>query len=115
MQTNVSDETIARYLNGTATPQEMEAVLAYLSEQDERVDDLLAMTAAVEQFAPHKPKKRLRPLWPAISAAASVALIIGIGFSLWHGNMSTSGIAVESAPSYAEIDSITPTGMEDRL
>ena len=49
MQTNVTDEMIARYLSGVASPDEEAAVLDYMSENDDRLDDLLAMTAAIEQ------------------------------------------------------------------
>ena len=47
MQTNVTDEMIARYLSGVASPDEEAAVLDYMSENDDRLDDLLAMTAAI--------------------------------------------------------------------
>ena len=70
MQTNVTDEMIARYLSGVASPDEEAAVLDYMSENDDRLDNLLAMTAAIEQNEGGKQRKRVRPLWPAISAAA---------------------------------------------
>ena len=115
MQTNVTDEMIARYLSGMATPQEVSAVQDYLSENEERIDDLLAMSAAVEQFAPAKPKRRARPLWPALSAAACVALLIGVGIAFWHSNMSGMGVGIETAPAYAEQDTMVALVMEDSL
>ena len=50
MQDKVTDEMIARYLSGKATPEEESAVLDYMSENDGNLDDLLTITAAVEQF-----------------------------------------------------------------
>lgn len=113
MQTNVTDEMIARYLSGVASPDEEAAVLDYMSENDDRLDDLLAMTAAIEQNEGVKQKKRIRPLWPAISAAACVALLLGVGFALY--NMSGNNMGVTPAPAYAEQDSITDMDMEGTL
>ena len=150
MGIHVTDEMVARYLSGEATPEEESAVLDYMSENDEHIEDLLAMTAAVEicsikgeETESRKDEKkrritrevvsgqwpvasgagagqlranyskerveeeengrRVRPLWPVISAAASVALLIGVGIALWHNSMS-NGVNVDPAPSYAEQD-----------
>ena len=101
---------IARYLSGKASPEEEAAVLDYLSENDERLDDFLAMSAAVEQFEKkEETKRRVRPLWPAISAAASVAILIGVGIALWHGGNSGSPVGIDPSPSYAQLDSIVET------
>ncbi len=112
---HISDELLARYLSGKATPEEESAVLDYLSENDERVEDLLAMSAAVEQFGKQEveQKKHVRPLWPALSAAASVALLIGVGIAIWHN--SGDSVSIDQAPAYATQDSIVETNMEDTL
>ena len=106
MQTNVTDEMIARYLSGVASPDEEAAVLDYMSENDDRLDDLLAMTAAIEQNEGVKQRKRVCPLWPAISAAACITLLLGVGLSLWHHSMTGNTMCVTPAPAYAEQDSI---------
>ena len=106
MQTNVTDEMIARYLSGVASPDEEAAVLDYMSENDNRLDDLLAMTAAIEQNEGVKQRKRVRSLWPAISAAACITLLLGVGLSLWHHSMTGNTMGVTPAPAYAEQDSI---------
>lgn len=128
MQVKVTDEMIARYLSGKATPEEESAVLDYLSENDERFEDLLAMSAAIElnsteskenasvklsPFTSHLSPQRKRPLWPALSAAASVALLIGVGIAIWHN--SGDNVSIDPAPAYAEQDSIVVTNMEDTL
>ena len=100
---------IARYLSGKATPEEEAAVLDYLSENDEHLEDLLAMSAAVELSGNNKPKRQTRPLWPAISAAASVAILIGVGITIWHGGNSGSPVGIDPSPSYAQLDSVVET------
>ena len=102
---HISDELLARYLSGKATPEEESAVLDYLSESDERVEDLLAMSAAIETTKQQDDKTKVRPLWPALSAAASVALLIGVGIAIWH-NSASNGVNIDPAPAYAEQDSI---------
>lgn len=105
MQVKVTDEMIARYLSGKATSEEESAVLDYMSENDEHLEDLLAMSAAIESSRLRDIKTtRVRPLWPVISAAASVALLIGVGIAIWHN--SGDNISIESAPAYAEQDTI---------
>ena len=51
---------IARFLSGKATPEEELAVLDYMSENDERIEDLLAMSAAVEQYKESKQRQKYR-------------------------------------------------------
>ena len=110
MQVKVTDEMIARHLSGKATPEEESAVLDYMSENDEHLEDLLAISAAVEQFGQQKTeyKRRVRPLWPALSAAASVALLIGVGITLWHNSQSGSSVGIDPAPAYGEQVCIDP-------
>ena len=116
MQSKVTDEMIARYMSGQATPDEDAAVLDYLAESDEHLDDFLAMSASVEQFGndEKKTEKRVRPLWPALSAAASVALLIGVGFALWNNSQTGSNIGIDAAPSYAE-QSVIDTAEQDSI
>lgn len=108
MQVDMTDEMIARYLSGKATPEEESAVLDYMSENDEHLEDLLAMSAAVEVNKEEEPKRQTRPLWPAISAAASVALLIGVGITLWHNSQSGSSVGIDPAPAYGEQVCIDP-------
>ena len=112
---HISDELLARYLSGKATPEEESAVLDYMSENDERLDDLLAMSAAVEQFGQQETKHhgRIRPLWPALSIAASIALVICLTIPLWRiDTPQPSPVATEhtlhteEAPLYATCDTI---------
>ena len=102
----VTDEMIARYLSGKATSEEEQAVLDYMSEDDERLDDLLAMTASVERFGTKKEKKHIQ-LWSMVSAAACVALLIGLGIAFWYNGGQQPTVGIDPAPAYAEQDSIT--------
>lgn len=106
---------IARYLSGKATPEEESAVLDYMSENDERLEDLLAMSASVEQCKETKQRQKVRSLWQVSSAVASMILLIGVGITLWHSNQSEREIGFELAPAYAEQDSVMVMEMEDVL
>ena len=105
----MTDEMIARYLSGKASPEEEAVVLDYLSESDEQLEDLLAMSVAVEVNKEEEPKRQTRPLWPAISAAASVTILIGVGITLWHGGNSGSSVGIDPSPAYAQLDSVVET------
>ena len=72
MQVKVTDEMIARYLSGKATPEEESAVLDYLSENDERFEDLLAMSAAIELNSTESKENASVKLSPFTSAQAAV-------------------------------------------
>lgn len=110
---DISDEMLARYLSGKATPEEVAVVLDYLSENDEHLDDFLAMSAAVEQFNEAKPKRRVRPLWPTLSIAACVTLFLCIGLPLMHNTPSGSNLSIDHAPSYATTDTIIDIDCEE--
>ena len=111
----MTDEMIARYLSGKSSPEEEALVLDYLSESDEHLEDLLAMSAAVEVNRGEAPKQQTRLLWTTISVAASVALLIGIGITIWHNSSTGSNLSVDPAPAYAEQDTIFELNMEDSL
>lgn len=108
MQTNIniSDELLTRYLSGKVTDDERRRVEDYLAASDEHLDEMLTVTAAIEQFGGERHKRHTRPLWPVISTAASVALIIGIGVALLHKGQSGTTMAIEPSHSYAAQDSI---------
>lgn len=115
---HITDEQLASYLSGRATPEEEAAVLDYLSESDEHLDDFLAMSAAVEVNKEEKQQKHhIRPLWPALSIAASVILFlcIGIPFLQQSPSVSSSGstLSVDHAPSYATTDTIIDLDCEE--
>jgi len=97
---------IARYLSGKATAEEETAVLDYLAESDEHLDDLLAMTAGVEQFGKQKEKKRIKPVWTVVSAAACVVLLVGFVVAILRNGQTGSPVGVTPAPAYAETDTI---------
>lgn len=108
---------IARYLSGKATPEEEAAVLDYLAESDEHLEDLLAMSAAVEVNKEEKRNYHIRPLWPTLSIAASVLLFLCIGLPFLQqsptGFSSGSNLSVDHAPSYATTDTIVDIDCEE--
>lgn len=112
---NISDELLTRYLCGDVSDIERQQVEDYLAESDEHLDELLTITAAIEQFGKKKRKRRSLPVWRIISAAASIALLIGIGITLRHNYPSGSAIGIDPAPTYATQDSIDVLITEDSL
>ena len=116
MQTKVTDEMITRYLCGQATPEEESTVLDYLSESDEHIDDLLAMTAA-SQLVDSKaktPLKRTNIIRISLAVAASIALVVCITAPFWRSEQTTPSnftatkhtLHTEEAPHYASCDTI---------
>lgn len=112
---DISDEMIARYLSGKASPEEEAAVLDYLAESDERLDDILAMSAAAEINREEKQMHHIRPLWPTLSIAASVILFLCIGLPFLQQSPTGNNIGVDHAPSYTTTDTMIDIEMEDGL
>jgi hypothetical protein len=77
----ISDELLAKYMSGQTTPAEEAAVLDYLAESDENLDDFLQMSAAVE--ANHAPKERTRNYFKWIAVAAAAALLVFVCLFAW--------------------------------
>jgi hypothetical protein len=111
---HISDEMLTRWLCGQSTPDEEAAVLDYLAESDEHLDGLLTVSASVRLTEEAKPVSRVKHLWPTVSVAASVALLLGIGIGLWNQS-SGSSPGMDAAPAYGELDSIVEPNMEECL
>lgn len=107
---HTTDEMLTRWLCGTATPDEEAAVLDYLAESDNHLDELLTVSASVRLTEEEKHAHRVRRLWPAVSVAASVALLLGIGIGLWQ--QSGRPLGVDTAPAYATQDTIAEPNTE---
>ena len=88
----MSDELLARYLSGKASVEEETAVLDYLAEKDENLDDFLNITASIElQKSKGKPNvysKFWKKFGWSISAAAAVAalIIVSVWFFRYRNN-----------------------------
>ena len=84
---HISDELLAKYMSGMATPEEEEAVLAYLAENDDNLDDFIHINEAVvlnNLVAANKNRKRKRII-RYVSAAAAVALLLIVSlFAINH-------------------------------
>lgn len=77
----ISDELIAKYMSGKASKEEADAVLEYLSQTDERVDDFLNECAAVELHhnstkATIGKHRTLHRWWVVAAGAAAVAAVV---------------------------------------
>ena len=76
----ISDELLAKYLDGKTTAEETEEVLAYLAESDENIEDLANISAAVEimhdveKGAGRRPSRKF--LWVISSVAAAIVAIV---------------------------------------
>lgn len=75
---NITDEQIARFLNGTASEEEKEVILEYMSQSDENLDELMSIADAVQaQRAAATPAHKTPPLVWRIAASVAVVLIAG--------------------------------------
>lgn len=93
----ISDELLAKYMSGQTTPAEESAVLDYLAESDENLDDFLQMSAAVE--ANHAPKARTRNYFKWIAVAAAAALLVFVCLFAWmHQKQDNIEIAQKANP-----------------
>lgn len=119
MHDRMTDEMIARYPCGKATSEEEAIVLDYIAESDEHLDDFIAIATVIELHEDGRRsvqrKPRVHQLWLAISAAAVVALLVGVGIAWLHSAGSGEAIGVEQAPAYAVQDTIGSTEMEESL
>lgn len=90
---NISDELLAKYMSGKATLEEEEAVLDYLASSDEHLDDFLIMSSSSKMHSQENKRKSInihnkhRLIWFA-SAAASVAILVVVGFFVFYQNQS---------------------------
>ena len=104
----ISDELLAKYLSGQCTEAEESEVLDYMSQNDENIDDLTNIVAAIEtqkkttRLATKTVTRRFIP-W---SAAASVLLLIGLA---WFFATRNNGMQVTQSPALAEQDTIEMT------
>ena len=101
----ISDELLTKYISGQSTEAEDAEVLDYMAQNDENVDDLMNIVAAIEaqkradSLDAKKNPYRVTP-W---AVAASILLLVGIA---WFFTARNSGLQIEHAPIYAEQDTI---------
>lgn len=75
---SITDEQIARFVAGTATEEERNAVLEYMSQSDENLEEVMAIAEAVQaQRAAATPAHKTSPLVWRIAASVAVILIAG--------------------------------------
>lgn len=118
----ITDELIAKYISGNTTEEEDNFIHDYLAQNPDFANDLLDMATALRHQHKHdeeirngleeQPKEAKHIFLSRrflYSAAASIVLLIGVGFYL---KMSTKNEFIQEQPSIAEVNtgiSNTPT------
>lgn len=98
---DISDEQLARYLSGTATPDEESEVLDHAAAADEHAEELLDIAAAIR--VQQKAQQKQRSARPIYLAAAVLVLLIAAGAGyLFLGNSPDMG-GTAASPATAEI------------
>lgn len=115
---NITDEQIARFLSGTASEEEKNAILEYMSQSDENIDELMSIADAVQaQRNNHQAVKPSGNRTVAWRIAASVAVILLAG-GAWillrdHGvdleTPSSTTVAMNTTPAPTPVPSTPGT------
>ena len=90
----ISDELLAKYLDGKTTPEETELVLQYLSESDEHIAELADICEAIEvQHDAEKSVRRrtLRTRWWLVAPVAAAVALLVILLTLPYRNLPQGG------------------------
>lgn len=114
----MSDELLAKYMSGKASSEEEEAVLQYLAENDEHLDDFLNMVAAVELQQGKKKSIENKNVWKRVlwtfSAVAAIALLVVVGvFAFHHAEDENDHFAQQEQAEQSQ--SNTPTTVSDSV
>ena len=101
-----TDEQIARFLGGTATEEEKNAVLEYMSQSDENLEEVLAIADAVQAQRSSLTSQQSTSKSVAWRIAASVAVILLAG-GAWL-LLRDRGVNLEATPSNTVAMNTTP-------
>lgn len=103
----LSDEQLAGFLADRLSESETHEVLDRLSQQDESVEDLLNIAAAIELHSQtHQQLSKQIPWWARRSTwSAAAAMILLLGGSVFFF-VHLHRLGVESAPVYASHDTL---------
>ncbi len=115
----ISDELLAKYMSGKASSEEEEAVLQYLAENDEHLDDFLNMVAAVELQRGKKKSIENKNVWKRVlwtaSAAAAIAVLVVVGVFAFHHTEDDKGQLAQQEQTGQSQSSHTPTTVSDSV
>lgn len=103
-----TDEQIARFLGGTATEEEKNAVLEYMSQSDENLEEVLAIADAVQAQRSSLTSQQSTSKSVAWRIAASVAVILLAG-GAWL-LLRDRGVNLEATSSNTVAMNTTPVG-----
>lgn len=113
----MSDEQLAKYMSGKASPEEEAVVLDFLAENDENLDDFLNMTVAIELQQGQEKKGTAGKTWKKIawgvSSAAAVAVLIIVGVLAFnHDNNGDEQFAQQEQTPHSSEDNTTTTALD---
>lgn len=79
----MTDDILDKFLSGEATEEEKNAVMEYMTESDEHLDELMCITEALREHREvEKPKAKPKAVYYRAAAAVAVLLVSG---GLWFG------------------------------
>lgn len=115
----MSDELLAKYMSGKASPEEEAVVLDYLADNEENLDDFLNMTASIELQHGKEKTGNAQKIWKKIiwgvSAAAAIALLVIVGvFAFNHESNQGEEFAQKKQTTQTQNDKST-TSVRDTL
>ncbi len=107
----ITDEQMARFIAGTATEEEKNAILEYMSQSDENLDELMSIVDAVQaqRVASSAPTRKTSPAIRSVAASVAVLLLAGGAWMLLRDR----GVNLESPSSNTVAMNITPVPSSD--
>ena len=105
---HISDELLAKYMSGKASSEEEAAVLDYLAENDNNLEDFIHINEALRlnNLVESNERRKRRKVVKYISAAAAVALLVIVSlFAIHRFDGQSDQFAQEQTPSVFETDS----------
>ena len=114
----ISDEQLAKYMSGMASPEEEAAVLDYLAENDDNLKDFIHINEAVvmNNLVETKERRKRKRVVRYISAAAALALLVIVSlFAIHRFDNRNDQFAQEQAPSLGTTDSTIISSSKDSI
>jgi len=114
----ISDELLAKYMSGMASPEEEAAVLDYLAENDDNLKDFIHINEAVvmNNLVEAKERRKRKRVVRYISAAAALALLVIVSlFAIHRFDNPNDQFAQEQAPALGTTDSTIISSSKDSI
>lgn len=114
----ISDELLAKYMSGMASPEEEAAVLDYLAENDGNLEDFIHISEAVvlNNLVEKNERRKRKRVVRYISAAAALALLVIVSlFAIHRFDNPNDQFAQEQPPSVEVADSTIVNSNNDSI